>query len=611
MAGSRDHRRAGDARPEAFFWDEWFARQAPATSASENEWRALARDWHAAVDGWWSAVGGQVPAAGLDALRRCSDQGKVLFELADGVSRSAGASVACETDHTNLWRLPLEMWQRATGTVAGAVDETRAPYALEAYRQALADYTQMLRGVGLQTLGDVADAWQARREALAGDAGLRALFDACVELGERRYQTLVSSEAFAVTGGRLVNAFVELLAELDGAARREPAPAARRPREAPRPADERSGGRATDVDPMTLMKRLGIAPETTLAELRIFGEKLNLTLAALRDVGSVDVGTSAREVVLRDGKLTLFRYRATAGASNPVPVLIVYALANRPYMMDLEPKRSMIRALLDEGLDVYLIDWGYPDDDDKALDLADYVDTRIGKCVQAISDRHAIERISLLGVCQGGTFSLCYAALHPEKVRNLVLMVTPVDFHTPDNLLSAWLRHVDVDRMVDVMGNVPGTMLNWAFVSMKPLRLTGQKYLDMLDLSGDPQRLGTFLRMEKWIHDSPDQAGECFREFAKELMQQNKLVDGTLRIGGRRIDLGNIGMPVLNVYASEDHIVPPAAALALGKHVSSDDYSTLGFDGGHIGIYVSERAQREVPPEIARWLRSRCGPIPK
>jgi polyhydroxyalkanoate synthase len=115
--------------------------------------------------------------------------------------------------------------------------------------------------------------------------------------------------------------------------------------------------------------------------------------------------------------------------------------------------------------------------------------------------------------------------------------------------------------------------------------------------------------MEKWIHDSPAQAGECFRQFVKDLFQQNKLVAGTLKIGEHVVDLGKITMPVFNVYATQDHIVPPQAALGLEERIASDDYSTLAFEGGHIGIYVSSKAQREVPQKIAAWLHARCDSI--
>jgi polyhydroxyalkanoate synthase len=191
-------------------------------------------------------------------------------------------------------------------------------------------------------------------------------------------------------------------------------------------------------------------------------------------------------------------------------------------------------------------------------------------------------------------------------VRNLVTMVTPVDFQTKDNTLSTWARELDVDLMVDTLGNVPGEMLNWTFLSLKPFRLTGQKYVDMADLLDDPKKLRNFLRMEKWIFDSPDQAGEAFRQFIRWFYQENRLINGTLELGGKPARLDRVTMPVFNVYASADHLVPPDSSIALEKHVGTKDYSTFVFKGGHIGIYVSGRAQREIPPAIAKWLDERA-----
>lgn len=265
----------------------------------------------------------------------------------------------------------------------------------------------------------------------------------------------------------------------------------------------------------------------------------------------------------------------------------------------------MIRGLLDAGLDIYLIDWGYPDAGDRELTLGDYVHRYIGHCVDYLRDRYHRDSIDLLGVCQGGALSLCFASLYPEKIRNLVTMVTPVDFHTPDNLLTHLIRHVDIDLLVDTLGNLPGALLNFAFLSLSPFRLAGQKYVDVVDILDDAEALKNFLRMEKWIFDSPDQAGEAFRQFAKDFFQQNKLVEGNVVIGDRRVNLRDVAMPVLNVYATQDHLVPPAASKALAGCCGSRDYSEFSFRGGHIGIYVSARAQREVPSTIAKWLSAR------
>jgi polyhydroxyalkanoate synthase len=286
-------------------------------------------------------------------------------------------------------------------------------------------------------------------------------------------------------------------------------------------------------------------------------------------------------------------------------LLIVYALVNRPYMTDIQEDRSTIKGLLANGQDVYLIDWGYPDQADRALTLDDYINGYIDRCVDVIRKQHALDKINILGICQGGAFSLCYSALHSDKVKNLVTMVTPVDFKTPDNLLSAWVQHMDVDLLVDTVGNVPGELLNWTFLSLKPFSLTGQKYVSMVDILDDEKKVKNFLRMEKWIFDSPDQAGETFRQFVKDFFQGNKLVNGGLRIGQREVRLADITCPVLNVYAMQDHLVPPAASKALDGKTSSKDYTELAFPGGHIGIYVSGKAQKEVTPAIGSWLSER------
>ncbi|MFZ1415719.1 MAG: alpha/beta fold hydrolase [Defluviicoccus sp.] len=214
--------------------------------------------------------------------------------------------------------------------------------------------------------------------------------------------------------------------------------------------------------------------------------------------------------------------------------------------------------------------------------------------------------MNLLGICQGGTFSLCFSALHPDRVKNLIVMVTPVDFHAGNNVLSHWGRNIDVDLLVDTLGNVPGELLNFVFLSLRPYRLTGQKYIDVVNVLDDEEQVKNFVRMEKWIFDSPDQAGEAFRQFVRDFFQKNGLMRGEVEIGGQRVELGNVTMPVMNIFATEDHLVPPDASKALRTLVGSQDYQEVSFRGGHIGIYVSGRAQRDIPAAINSWLRARA-----
>lgn len=338
-----------------------------------------------------------------------------------------------------------------------------------------------------------------------------------------------------------------------------------------------------------------------------FMERVLRGIGALRSLGEVEIGPTPKDAVYREDKLTLYRYRSLDSVAGQVegpriPLLICYALVNRPYMMDLQEDRSLIRGLLRRGVDVYLIDWGTPDGADRYLELDDYINRYLDHCVDQVCSAQGTDRVNLLGVCQGGTFSVCYAALHPEKVRNLVTMVTPVDFHTPDNLLSKWVQHVDIDALVRTSGNVSGDLLNFTFLSLMPFRLMSQKYAGLAELADDPVQLRNFLRMEKWIFDSPDQAGEAFRQFITWFYRENRLKSGTLAIGGGKVDLKRITMPVFNVHATEDHLVPPAASTILRELVATEDYSDYAFRGGHIGIYVSGRAQKDLPAAIASWL---------
>lgn len=354
------------------------------------------------------------------------------------------------------------------------------------------------------------------------------------------------------------------------------------------------------------MSSFNFRPEQLVNELIEFNQNFSKGMKNLLDSEEISAGVTPREEIYTEDKLKLYRYQASAGVvQSKTPLLIVYALVNRPYMADIQEDRSTIRGLLDAGQDVYLIDWGYPDRADRFLDLDDYINGYIDRCVDVICERHELDKINILGICQGGVFSLCYSTMHQAKVKNLITMVTPVDCKTPDNILSNWVQQMDVDLLVDTLGNLPGEMLNWTFLNLKPFQLMGQKYISMVDIIKDEKNVKNFMRMEKWIFDSPDQAGEAFRQFIKDFFQANKLVEGGLKIGEHDVDLANLKIPVLNIFAEQDHLVPPDASRALKKLISSKDYTELSFPGGHIGIYVSAKAQKTIPPVIGEWLDER------
>jgi len=350
------------------------------------------------------------------------------------------------------------------------------------------------------------------------------------------------------------------------------------------------------------MPRLELHGDAVRKEIEDFQESMRQGLGVLRRVGEVRVGATPRTVIFELEGVRLYRYGDADVPSRGTPLLIVYALVNRPEMADLQAGRSLVASLMARGFDVYLIDWGYPGGADRLLGLDDYVNRYIDACVDHLRTRLARPALPLLGICQGGTLSTCYSALHPHKVERLITTVTPVDFQTAGDMLSHLVRHIDVDRLLESCGNVSGDFLNSLFLSLKPYRLTQQKYLRFLEQLGDADAVAMFLRMEQWIFDSPALAARACGEFARDFYQGNKLVKGELVLGGRPVDPGAITMPVLNIYARDDHLVPPAASRALGAVVGTSDYTEVELPGGHIGVYVGLKSPRSVPVAVAEWM---------
>ena len=312
-----------------------------------------------------------------------------------------------------------------------------------------------------------------------------------------------------------------------------------------------------------------------------------------------------RELVFQEDKLKLYHYNKTSDKVSKTPTLIVYALVNTPAMMDISQDKSFIKKLVESGLDLYLIEWGYPTQEDKYLQLDDYINIYIDDCVDYIRKENKVDKVNILGVCQGGTFSLMYTALHPEKIKNVVTMVTPVDFSTDDGLLFKWGKYLSPDKMVDAFGVVPGDFMNTGFLTLRPISLMVNKYVDVINDLEDPDYAANFMTMEKWIFDSPGQAGNAYKEFLNSMYRDNKLAKGEMEIAGKKVDLKKITQPVLNLYAEKDNQVPNAASIPLKDLTGSKDFTDKCFPTGHIGMFVSGRSQREVAPTVIEWLQKR------
>lgn len=353
-----------------------------------------------------------------------------------------------------------------------------------------------------------------------------------------------------------------------------------------------------------------------LNELSDFSLRAAKAAAALGEVSDADVDVAAtpREKIATINGRTLYRIDAGKPSRVETPILVLYAMVGSWQILDLQPDRSFLRTLAESGSTVYVVDWGHPTPADQYDDFSDLVNVYIDGFVNEICDRHGIDQVNLLGICQGGVLSLCYSALHGDKIRNLITCVTPVDFHADRcdeklerGFMNVWTRQLegrDVDLLIDTVGNVPGEVGGMMFSMMTPFRSLAKYNLTLMDAGQDRDKLMNFLRMEKWLSDRPDHTGASARQWLKELYQENKLFAGTFEIDGRTVDLGEITMPVLNFYTETDSIIPAPATKAMGQVIGSDDYAEAQINGGHIGVFVS-RNQAKFSEQILGWLEKR------
>ena len=344
--------------------------------------------------------------------------------------------------------------------------------------------------------------------------------------------------------------------------------------------------RAADV-----LRKLGVAPD-----------RLETLLTA-------EVGHTPSEVVYEENTLELHHYEPDE-CRHETPVLVVYALVNRPYILDLQPDRSVVRRLLEGGFDVYLLDWGEPTRLDAILGMGDYVGRYLDNALDATCEHAGVKTVHLLGYCMGGTMALMHTALEGERVRTLGLMATPVAVEGTGGILERWATYFDPEVAAETLGNMPAELLSVEFSLMDPVDQYVTKYVQLYENIEDDAFVENFARMERWIWDGVDVAGAAFAEFVGEVYKDNNLVAGEYALDGRPVHLEDVDVPLLTVVGEYDHIVPPESSRPVVDLVGSEDTRLVEFPRGHIGISVSEKAHDELWPEVCEWYAARDGAEP-
>jgi poly[(R)-3-hydroxyalkanoate] polymerase subunit PhaC len=319
-------------------------------------------------------------------------------------------------------------------------------------------------------------------------------------------------------------------------------------------------------------------------------------------------GVSPAVTVYEEDRLKLRHYLAPEKPRHRTPVVFIYALVNRPYILDLKKGRSVIANFVERGFDTYLVDWGIPTPADRHLTLDDYINGYMVNVLDYLRERTGVDQVNIVGYCMGGTMSAMFTALHQERVKNLILLAAPIDFSSQDGLLSLWTRpeYFDVDKFVDAFGNCPPEFLQATFLMLRPVGNLMEKPINFYEHLHEERFIDDFLTTETWLNDNIPVPGEVYRQFVKYLYQQNLLTQNRMPVGKHIVNLQNIACPVLNIMAGKDDLVPCSQGTPFNDLVGSKDRKTILLEGsGHIGLAIGSRAQKEVWPQACQWLAQR------
>ena len=353
-----------------------------------------------------------------------------------------------------------------------------------------------------------------------------------------------------------------------------------------------------------------------MAEAAVIADQFLVVAERLSTFGSavtakVPIAQTPKQLVWALNKAKLYRYIPVVPKErrHPVPLLLVFALMNRPYILDLRPGHSFVEFMVNQGYDLYLLDWGSPGPEDKNLKFDDYTLDYMPRAIRKMKAIAGVEEFSLLGWCIGAILATVYSALRADDgLRNLILLTAPLDFSNKQGITFAkWVdeRYFDVEKVLAAMGNMPGEMIDYGAKALKPVDNYVLNYLKLWDNLENPHVVEAWKAMNTWVTDNVPLAGGAFRQLVVDLYRNDRLMRGEWIIRGERVDLSRIRAKLLTVIAEGDHITPPCQSEAILSKVSSKDKELFRIPGGHIGIMAGSGAHKITWPHIEGWLRTR------
>ncbi|WP_151636477.1 alpha/beta fold hydrolase [Noviherbaspirillum aerium] len=312
------------------------------------------------------------------------------------------------------------------------------------------------------------------------------------------------------------------------------------------------------------------------------------------------------EVVLSAQGMRLRRYSAKPRTGKAV--LIVPAPIKRHYIWDLDPECSVVQRLLNEGFQVWLVEWLEPGEADHHFGLEHYALHMLDQCLDAIRNEGGPAALSLYSHSLGGVFATIYAALRPERVSGLVQVESPLHFARGSGSFGPLVAFgPQPEKVTQLFGCIPGSVLNLASMVASPATFGSERIADMFASMGSKKHMRSHLLVERWTLDEAPMSPALFEDVVDGLYRRDAFMQGALEIGGKRIGPQDVVSPLLAIYDPRSTIIPPSSIIAFHEAAASPVKRLIAYHGdtgvalAHVGALVGYNAHAEIWPEVIEW----------
>lgn len=323
-----------------------------------------------------------------------------------------------------------------------------------------------------------------------------------------------------------------------------------------------------------------------------------------------NIATTRGEVVFRNRMFELIHYAPTTERVHKRPLLILPPWINKYYILDLNAQNSFIRFAVDQGISVFVVSWINPDESYRDAGFDAYVEEGAMTAIETVRAFTGAKKVNAIGYCIGGTLLAATLALLKKRgeksVKTATFFTTLVDFEKPgdlgvfidDDFTSA------IDREVDEKGYLPARLMARTFSFLRANELVYTPAVRSYLLGEAPPAFDLLY----WNSDSTNLPARMAKEYLHYLYEENRLARGTFEVGGERLNLADITIPVFAVATKRDHIAPWKASFAGLARLSGKKTFVLAESGHIAGIVNPPAAEKygywtnDAPAnDLVRW----------